>query len=523
MTDFLADYAWLPQGWCENTSLRIEMGVLTEVDESANGAGTNRIDRFVLPGMPNLHSHAFQRAMAGLTEYRANPADSFWSWRDLMYRFALKITPDALAAIARWLYVEMLKCGYTSVCEFHYVHHTQDGSRYPQIAELGTRVIDAARLAGIGITMLPVSYQFAGFDNKPPRDDQRRFINTPDGLLELLDAMRRVAPEHGGLRYGVAPHSLRAVSENGLRMLLEGLPDDAPVHIHIAEQTAEADDCVRAYGARPVQWLLDRFDVDARWCLVHATHVDAAETAALAKRRAVAGLCLTTEANLGDGVFPAVDYLAQGGVIGVGSDSHASVDWRSELRLLEYGQRLVHRARNVLASDTQAHVADRLFDASLAGGAQASGRRIGALREGARADWLVLDPDHPNTFGPNKRPMHTIIPGMAMRDGRCEMSFGVMGSHYQPMGHAHVISNMVDYGMDVQQAIDAPRVFFTGERTEIERGIPAATLEGLKARGHEVHVAPLPWGGGQAIQIDWERGVLIGGSDPRKDGCAIGY
>ncbi|MCM3475869.1 amidohydrolase family protein, partial [Staphylococcus hominis] len=158
--------------------------------------------------MPNLHSHAFQRAMAGLTEYRANPADSFWSWRDLMYRFALKITPDALAAIARWLYVEMLKCGYTSVCEFHSVHHAQDGSRYPQIAELGTRVIDAARSAGVGITMLPVSYQFAGFGNKPPRDDQRRFINTPDGVLELLDAMRRAAPEHGGLRYGVAPHSL---------------------------------------------------------------------------------------------------------------------------------------------------------------------------------------------------------------------------------------------------------------------------------------------------------------------------
>lgn len=399
MTDTLlfADHAYLPDGWRRNVLLRWDAaGTLTGVTPDTDApAGVAHAAGPVLPGMPNLHSHAFQRAMAGLTEYRANPADSFWSWRDLMYRFALKITPDALAAIARWLYVEMLKCGYTSVCEFHYVHHAQDGSRYPQIAELGTRVVDAARSAGIGITMLPVSYQFAGFGNKPPRDDQRRFINTPDGLLELLDAMRRAAPEHGGLRYGVAPHSLRAVSENGLRVLLDGLPDDAPVHIHIAEQTAEVDDCVRAYGARPVQWLLDRFDVDARWCLVHATHVDAAETAALARRRAVAGLCLTTEANLGDGVFPAVDYLAQGGVIGVGSDSHASVDWRAELRLLEYGQRLVHRARNVLASDAQAHVADRLFDASLAGGAQASGRRVGALREGCRADWLVLDPDHP--------------------------------------------------------------------------------------------------------------------------------
>jgi cytosine/adenosine deaminase-related metal-dependent hydrolase len=290
-TTLFADHAYLPDGWRRNVLLRWDAtGTLTGVRADTDApAGAARAAGPVLPGMPNLHSHAFQRAMAGLTEYRANPADSFWSWRDLMYRFALKITPDALAAIARWLYVEMLKCGYTSVCEFHYVHHAQDGSRYPQIAELGTRVIDAARAAGIGITMLPVSYQFAGFGNKPPRDDQRRFINTPDGLLELLDTMRRVAPEHGGLRYGVAPHSLRAVSENGLRALLDGVPDDAPVHIHIAEQTAEVDDCVRAYGARPVQWLLDRFDVDARWCVVHATHVDAAETAALAKRRAAAG------------------------------------------------------------------------------------------------------------------------------------------------------------------------------------------------------------------------------------------
>ncbi len=399
-TTLFAAHAYLPEGWRRNVLLRWDAaGTLTEVTPDTDApAGVARAAGPVLPGMPNLHSHAFQRAMAGLTEYRANPSDSFWSWRDLMYRFALKITPDALAAIARWLYVEMLKCGYTSVCEFHYVHHSQDGSRYPQIAELGARVVGAAHDAGIGITMLPVAYQFSGFGNKPPRDDQRRFINTPDGLLELLDALRRAAPEHGGLRYGVAPHSLRAVSESGLRALLDCLPDDAPVHIHIAEQTAEVDDCVRAYGARPVQWLLDRFDVGARWCLVHATHLDANETVALAKSGAVAGLCLTTEANLGDGLFPAVDYLAHGGAIGVGSDSHASVDWRAELRLLEYGQRLVHRARNVLAGGPDgrgAYVADRLFDASLDGGARATGRPVGALAVGRRADWLVLDPDHP--------------------------------------------------------------------------------------------------------------------------------
>ncbi len=251
----------------------------------------------------------------------------------------------ALAAVARWLYVEMLKSGYTSVCEFHYVHHAPDGTRYARPAELAARVVGAARDAGIGITMLPVAYQYSGFGERAPRDDQRRFINTPDALLALVDALRGELPEHGGLRYGIAPHSLRAVSESGLRALVGAMPADAPVHIHIAEQTAEVDDCVRAYGARPVRWLLERFDVNARWCLVHATHLDAAETQALARSGATAGLCPTTEANLGDGIFPAVDYLAAGGAIGIGSDSHASVDWRAELRLFEYGQRLVRRER----------------------------------------------------------------------------------------------------------------------------------------------------------------------------------
>ncbi|HEY4353503.1 MAG TPA: formimidoylglutamate deiminase, partial [Paraburkholderia sp.] len=353
----------------------------------------------IVPGMPNLHSHAFQRAMAGLTEYRANPTDSFWSWRDLMYRFAARITPDTLGAIARWLYVEMLKAGYTSVCEFHYVHHAADGQRYANPAELAQRVVDAASETGIGMTMLPVSYQYSGFGAQPPRDDQRRFINTPEQLLSILETLRQARPERGALRYGVAPHSLRAVSEASLRALVEGIDavsPDAPVHIHIAEQTAEVEACLAAEGARPVQWLLDRFDVTRRWCLVHATHIDANETAALAKRGAVAGLCLTTEANLGDGIFPAHEFLDAGGVFGIGSDSHIGVDWRAELRLLEYEQRLARRQRNVLASPQTAHVADRLFHGALAGGALATGRAVGALKSGARADWIVLDAQHPN-------------------------------------------------------------------------------------------------------------------------------
>lgn len=398
-----AEHAFLAGGWRRNVLLQWDVqGVLTSVTADASApADVPKAAGPLLPGMPNLHSHAFQRAMAGLTEYRASSGnaatDNFWSWRDLMYRFAAKITPEGLAAIAQWLYIEMLKAGYTSVCEFHYVHHSQDGSRYANAAELAQRVVDAAQSSGMGMTMLPVLYQFSGFGAKAPREDQRRFINTPESLLDLLDTLRAARPESTALRYGVAPHSLRAVSEQSLRALLDGLDASlpgAPVHIHIAEQTAEVDACVETEGARPVQWLLDRFKVDSRWCLVHATHVNAQETLALAKSGAIAGLCLTTEANLGDGIFPAQDYLEAKGRFGIGSDSHIGVDWRAELRLLEYGQRLVRRQRNVLASPHATHVADRLFGAALDGGARATGRAVNGLQAGQRADWLVLDADH---------------------------------------------------------------------------------------------------------------------------------
>jgi formimidoylglutamate deiminase len=395
-----AEHAYLPDGWRRNVLLEWNAeGTLTAVtpDSSAATLGVAYAAGPVMPGMPNLHSHAFQRAMAGLTEYRANATDTFWSWRDLMYRFAARISPEGLAAIAQWLYIEMLKAGYTSVCEFHYVHHTPDGGPYLNSAELAERVVDAAKRTGIGMTMLPVLYQYSGFGARAPRADQQRFINSPDALLDLLDRLRSARGEDASLRYGVAPHSLRAVSADSLHALLGGLDrmlPGAPVHIHIAEQTAEVDACLETEGARPVRWLLDRFDVDARWCLVHATHVDADETAALAKSGAVAGLCLTTEANLGDGIFPAQEYLDAKGRFGIGSDSHIGVDWRSELRLLEYGQRLSRRQRNVLASSDATHVADRLYAAALEGGARATGRAVGALQVGHRADWLVLDADH---------------------------------------------------------------------------------------------------------------------------------
>ncbi|SAL41463.1 N-formimino-L-glutamate deiminase [Caballeronia choica] len=404
MNTLFADHARLADGWQRDVLLEWdEAGALLAVTPDSNRPpNTPRVGGPVIAGMPNLHSHAFQRAMAGLTEYRASATDTFWSWRDLMYRFAAKIGPESLAAIARWLYIEMLKAGYTSVCEFHYVHHGSAGTPYANRAELAQCVVDAAERAGIGMTMLPVLYQYSGFNEGAPRDDQRRFLNTPEQLLDLLDALRHARPENGARRYGAAPHSLRAVSGESLSTLLEGLDarfDRAPVHIHIAEQTAEVDACLAANGQRPVEWLLDRFAVDERWCLVHATHVDANECARLAASGATAGLCLTTEANLGDGIFPARDYLDAGGRIGLGSDSHIGVDWRSELRLLEYGQRLARRERNVLASATQSRPADRLFDASLDGGAHASGRAIGALAAGKRADWLVLDANHPGIAG----------------------------------------------------------------------------------------------------------------------------
>jgi formimidoylglutamate deiminase len=394
-----AEHARLQDGWRRDVLLEWDdHGTLIAVTpDTTQPAGVQKANGPVLAGMPNLHSHAFQRAMAGLTEYRANPTDSFWSWRDLMYRFAARISPDSLGDIARWLYIEMLKAGYTSVCEFHYVHNTPDGAPYANPAEMAARVVGAAEQSGIGMTMLPVLYQYSGFGAREPTPGQARFIHTPESLLDALVSLRSTQPENGNRRYGVAPHSLRAVSKETLGRMLAGLDREfpgAPVHIHVAEQTAEVDACLDVLKARPVQWLLDNFDVNERWCLVHATHVDENEVRAMAASRAVAGLCLTTEANLGDGIFPTHAYLADNGRFGLGSDSHIALDWRSELRLLEYGQRLTRRERNVLASEKQTHVADRLFDAAVQGGAYATGRAVGALETGRRADFIVLDPDH---------------------------------------------------------------------------------------------------------------------------------
>ncbi|MBW8461324.1 formimidoylglutamate deiminase [Acidovorax sp.] len=393
---FAAD-ALLPTGWARDVLVAWDgAGRITAVTPNAQPNGAAVAPGPLLPGMPNLHSHAFQRAFAGLTEYRGESQDSFWSWRNLMYRFAARITPESLEAIATWLYVEMLEAGYTSVCEFHYVHHDQDGRPYADDATLSLALLRAAKSAGIGITLLPVLYQTSGFGAKPPRADQARFIRSTDNMLSLLERLAPATRALGGI-LGLAPHSLRAVPPDSLAAAVQGLTalnPQAPIHIHIAEQTQEVEDCIAWSGQRPVQWLLEHAPVDERWCLVHATHMTPQEYADAARTGAVAGICPTTEANLGDGIFDMPLWLQHGGRWGVGSDSHACVNAAEELLMLEYGQRLSLRQRNVLASSSQAEVATAMTLQAVQGGAQASGRSVSGLAVGQQADLVALDARH---------------------------------------------------------------------------------------------------------------------------------
>ncbi len=425
-----AENLWTPQGWRSGSNLRIADGRIADWGASET-VGYESKHRFVLPGMPNLHSHAFQRAMAGLAEKRGRgphagalihgredqeavihdrtSQDNFWSWREAMYAFASRIGPDDLRAIAAQLYVEMLKAGYTQVCEFHYLHHAPDGKPYADRHAMSLALIEAAKEAGIGLTLLPVLYMTGGFDGRPLSERQCRFGMDLQTYLRLIDFLLTL--ESPMLRVGVALHSLRAVPEAAMRELLHSLPPLAakgaqgvwgdgsrermamPIHIHIAEQITEVEECLATRGARPVRWLFDHVDVDAHWCLVHATHLDEGEIANIARSGAVAGLCPTTEANLGDGLFPLSDYLDAGGTLGIGSDSHISVSPVEELRWLEYGQRLLTRSRNVAAREAGDSVGETLWKTALRGGTHASG--MAPFGVGARADLLVLDESSP--------------------------------------------------------------------------------------------------------------------------------
>ncbi|MBF8649324.1 formimidoylglutamate deiminase [Pseudomonas putida] len=396
MPAYFAQRALLPSGWARD--VRFDVGVdgyLTRVEADACADGAEHLAGPVLPGMPNVHSHAFQRAMAGLAEVAGDPSDSFWTWRDLMYRLVGQITAEQLQVIARQLYIEMLKAGYTAVAEFHYVHHDQAGNAYADPTELSRRISAAAAQSGIGLTLLPVLYSHAGFGGQTPSAGQRRFIQSTDHYLQLQARLAPLVAAQPAQRLGLCFHSLRAVTPGQIAEVLAASDDQCPVHIHIAEQQREVDDCLAWSGLRPLQWLYEHVAVDERWCLVHATHAQPDEVTAMARSGAVAGLCLTTEANLGDGIFPAADYLAQGGRLGIGSDSHVSLSVVEELRWLEYGQRLRDQRRNRLHRHDQPMVGRTLLDAAWAGGAQALGQPIGELAVGKRADWLVLDDQDP--------------------------------------------------------------------------------------------------------------------------------
>lgn len=393
----------LPEGWRDDVAIDVDArGFVVAVTPGTAATGAERIAGAVVPGVPNLHCHAFQRAMAGLTE-RAGPAgDDFWTWRDLMYRFVARLGPDEIEAIAAQLQVELLKQGYTAVAEFHYLHNDRDGIAYETPTQLADAICAAAGATGIGLTLLPVAYRNGGFGGRPTTPAQARFVLSEERYAAMVETLVRRHRGDPQICVGVAPHSLRAIAPDALARLvatIDGLDPLAPIHIHVAEQTREVDDCLAWSGARPVQWLLDNAPVGPRWCAVHATHMDDRETGALARSGAVAGICPTTEANLGDGLFALEAFVAAGGGLGVGSDSNVSTSPVEELRWLEYGARLTARQRNRFAPAPGASTGTALLRAALAGGARGCGRPIGAIEPGRRADLVVLDPQHPVLLG----------------------------------------------------------------------------------------------------------------------------
>jgi len=381
----------LPDGWANDVRLAIANGRIEEVRRGTKAEPQDERHEIGVSGLPNLHSHAFQRAMAGLTERRGPTEDSFWTWREAMYHFVDRMDADDVEAVAAQAFVEMLESGFTRVGEFHYVHHDPAGTAYGDIAELAVRIGAAARETGIALTLLPVFYAHAGFGGLPPMAGQRRFVNDVDRYGRLVEGSRRAVSSLPDAVVGVAPHSLRAATLEEIDAILS-LAQGGPVHIHVAEQTKEVEDCRTWSGKRPVELLLDRLPVDKHWCLVHATHVTDAEIGGMVACGATVGLCPITEANLGDGLFPAQVYIGRGGHFGVGSDSNVLIDAAEELRLLEYGQRVALHARNALASPAVSSTGRALFDAALAGGARALGAEAG-VAVGHPADLVSLKAD----------------------------------------------------------------------------------------------------------------------------------
>ena len=432
MTTLFAETALLPEGWADNVLVEVDkegwiVGVDSFKDAPKQGVDVELIHGPLVPGMPNIHSHAFQRAMAGLTERASGRKDTFWSWRDTMYRFLAFIEPEDMEALAAQVYVDMLKAGYTTVGEFHYIHHQQDGHAYQTRSVMSQQIIKAALETGIGITHMPSLYAYGGFGEKLPAEGQRRFLNSVSDLMRIIEELHGEYRSVPQVTLGLAHHSLRAVSpamlHEGTQAIRKLLPD-APIHIHAAEQMGEVESCLEWSKKRPVEWLLENGNIDAKWCLVHCTHVNDEEIRGLAKSGAVAGLCPTTEANLGDGIFPLVKYFNEGGAFAIGSDSHITVSVVEELRWLEYIQRLIYQERTLIKDHDIPSVGATLFDRTVRGGAQALGRKTGRIESGHRADFLVLDKELPYMtnklrdhildaaiFASNKNPVKDVMAG----------------------------------------------------------------------------------------------------------------
>ena len=417
--------ALLPGGWADDVAIEIDAsGMIESVRPGASVDGAETLAGPTVPAMPNVHSHAFQRALAGRTgPMSPEHSDSFWTWRQAMYAFLDRVDADTFGAIATQAYVEMTKAGYASVAEFHYVHHDPAGQPYADHAELAWRIVAAAQEAGLNLTLLPVFYAHAGFGGTPALPEQRRFVHTPATYAQLVETLIAAAPERGFV-VGVAPHSLRAVTAEELGHVVRLAPASAPLHIHAAEQTKEIDECYAWSRMRPVEWLLTQANIDARWCVVHATHMTDREVSGLAQSGAVAGLAPTTEADLGDGTFPGEAFVAAGGALGIGSDSNTVIDPFAELRQLEWSQRIRLRRRNILGGAGGLSLGTSLWLRAAGGGARALAQKTGAIARGYRADLVVLDLDDPALaaqapettldaaiFGPCRRPVRDVMSG----------------------------------------------------------------------------------------------------------------
>jgi formiminoglutamate deiminase len=396
MTTLWFESALLPHGWASRVRLASMGACIARVEPETNPSDADERHAIGLPGLPNVHSHAFQRGLAGLTERRGPPDDSFWTWRELMYQFVERANPEDVEAISAQAFAEMLEAGFTRVGEFHYLHHDRRGVPFADPAELALRIVAAAAETGIGLTLLPTFYAHSNFGGQDPTPRQRRFINDLSNFARIIEASRKVAQAVPSAIVGLAPHSLRAVTPKELTAVVQ-LAQGSAIHIHIAEQTKEVDDCIAWCGRRPIEWLLENQKVNDRWCLVHATHGNEAELRKAARAGAVVGLCPLTESNLGDGTFPAAEFLAVGGRISIGSDSNILLDAAEELRTLEYSQRLTKQARNVLASTVSASTGRSLYMAALFGGSQALNPEVKAvgLQPGAPMDVVSLTPGHP--------------------------------------------------------------------------------------------------------------------------------